>query len=181
MYSVPGDPMNVGKDYIFRGSPSESLDSLTSCLIDKGYGIKTRTENKVSMCRHSITPDWVLAIFIVSLFTYGTALLSLLALYFIKRRVTVVASPLRGGTSLVTVTCSSGYAERALEAWINVKWANKARPWRPGASRWSYFPDWSTRQERTAARRTPPDLGLAPLTWPGVDSGKGKFHSPSPR
>jgi hypothetical protein len=169
MYSLcDGNPMNVGKDYILCGSPGNSLDSVTSYLADKGYGIETCTENKVSMCRHSITAEWVLVILTVSLFTYGAALLGLLALYFIKSRVSVVARPVRAGASLVTLTWSNQYAKRALEAWLNVEWGDKARPWRPGTSRWGDSPHWSTWQEQGW---TGVSLHVAPLV--GLEGGTG--------
>jgi hypothetical protein len=139
MYSLcGGNPMNFGKDYKFRSSPEECLDSAISYLVDKGYRIETRTETEVSMFRRSITPDWVLVILIVSLFTFGISLLGLLILFFYKRRITVSARPLRGGASLATVSWSNEKAKRSLEAWIEVEWNDNARPWRPGASRWSY-------------------------------------------
>src|SRR3954453_3893453 len=135
-----GNPMNLGRDYKFRSSPEECLDSAISYLVDKSYSIETRTETEVSMFRRSITPDWVLVILIVSLFTFGVPLLGLLVLLFYKRRITVVARPLRGGASLATVTWSNEKAKRSLEAWIEVEWRDHARPWRPGTSRWRYSP-----------------------------------------
>jgi hypothetical protein len=141
MYFLPGgNSMNLSKYYRFRSSPEECLDSATSYLADKGYRIETRTENEVSMFRRSITPEWVLVVFIISLFTFGAPLLGLLALFFYKRRIAVVARPLRGGASLVMLTWSNEMAKRNLETWFEAEWSEDARPWRLGASRWSYIP-----------------------------------------
>jgi hypothetical protein len=141
MYSLcGGNPMNFGRDYKFRSSPEECLDSAISYLVDKSYRIESRTEAEVSMFRRSITPDWVLVILIVSLFTFGVPLLGLLVLFFYKRRIIVVARPLRGGASLATVSWSNENAKRSLEAWIEVEWRDNASPWRPGTSRWRYSP-----------------------------------------
>lgn len=132
--------MNLSKDYRFGSSPEECLDSATSYLVDKGYRIETRTENEVSMFRRSITPEWVLVLLITSLFAFGAPLLGLLVLFFYKMRITVLARALRGEASLVTLTWSNERAKRDVETWIEAGWSEDARPWRPGASRWSYTP-----------------------------------------
>jgi hypothetical protein len=48
-------PMNAGRDYLFRASPEECLNSATNYLSSKGYEVEIRTENQVSTTRHSIT------------------------------------------------------------------------------------------------------------------------------
>src|SRR5918999_3580530 len=107
----------AGAKYLVRGTPEACLDSATSYLADKGYEIEMRNENQVSMFRHSLTPGIGCFLFIMSLFTFGAALLVMLALYWIKRRATVVALPFEDGLSRVTVTWSNAYAKKALDAW----------------------------------------------------------------
>ena len=120
--------MKAGADYLFSATPTECLNSAMSYLSDKGYEIETRTENQVSMSRHSVTSGWACMSLIMALFTFGLALLLVLALYFIKRRATVVAMPDEEGLSRVTITWSNDEAKKVLDAWIAEEWGDRARP-----------------------------------------------------
>jgi hypothetical protein len=120
--------MRTGADYLFNSSPEECLNSAMSYLSNQGYEIETRTENQVTMSRPSNTPGMTCFLLIMSLFTFGVALLLLLVLYLIKRRATVVAMPAEEGLSRVTITWSNDYAKKALEAWIAAEWRDRARP-----------------------------------------------------
>jgi hypothetical protein len=120
--------LKAGADYLFSATPTECLNSATSYLSDKGYEIETRTEYQVSVSRHSVTFGWACLSLIMSLYTFGLALLFILALYFIKRRATVVALPDEEGLSRVTITWSNDAAKKVLEAWIAEKWGVRARP-----------------------------------------------------
>ncbi len=122
------DQMKAGAAYLFRASPEDCLNSAMSYLSDKGYEIETRTESQVSMSRHSITSGMACLTLVVSLFTIGLALLVILALYFIKRRATVVALPAEEGLSRVAITWSNDAAKKVLEAWIAEEWGDRARP-----------------------------------------------------
>jgi hypothetical protein len=120
--------MRAGADYLFNASPEECLNSAMSYLSNQGYEIETRTENQVTMSRHSITTGFTCLVLIVSVFTLGAALLAFLVAYLIKRRATVVAMPAEEGLSRVTITWSNDYAKKALEAWIAAEWGERARP-----------------------------------------------------
>jgi large subunit ribosomal protein L7/L12 len=129
MYSLLGAQGLGGTDFLFRGSPAECLNSATSYLAGQGYEIEMRSETQVSMSRHSVTSGWGCFLLIMSLFRFGAALLALLALYFIKRRVTVVAMPAEEITSRVTVTWSNEEAKKVLDAWVAEELGSRARPW----------------------------------------------------
>jgi large subunit ribosomal protein L7/L12 len=129
MYSLLGDQALGGTDFLYRGSPAECLNSATSYLAGQGYEIEMRSETQVSMSRHSLTSGMGWLLFIMSLFTFGLALLALLALYLIKRRVTVVAVPAEEDSSRVTVTWSNEVAKKALDAWIAEELGTRARAW----------------------------------------------------
>jgi large subunit ribosomal protein L7/L12 len=129
MYSLLGAQGLGGNDFLFRGSPTECLNSATSYLAGQGYEIEMRSETQVSMSRHSVTSGMGCFLLIMSLFTFGAALLGLLALYLIKRRVTVVAMSAEGNSSRVTVTWSNEEARKVLGAWVTEELGSRARPW----------------------------------------------------
>src|SRR5215218_9005602 len=126
MYSLLGDQGLGGTDFLFCGSPAECLNSATSYLASQGFEIEMRSETQVSMSRHSLTSGMGCFLPIMSLFTFGAALL---AFYLIKRRVTVVAVPAEENFSRVTVTWSNEEAKKALDAWIAEELGTRARPW----------------------------------------------------
>jgi hypothetical protein len=121
--AIPGK--TTGAEYLFRGSPEECLDGATAYLQNKGYQIETRIENQVSMSRPILTRRWGCFLLIMSLFTFGAALLAIPAMYFIKRRVTMIAMPTEGGLCKVCITWSNNGAKKDLEALIT-EWGDKA-------------------------------------------------------
>jgi hypothetical protein len=120
--AIPGK--TTGAEYLFRGSPEECLDSAMAYLRNKGYQIETRIENQVSMSRPVLTRRWGCFLLIMSLITFGAALLAILAMYFIKRRVTMIAMPSGGELSKVSITWSNNKAKKDLEALI-AEWGDK--------------------------------------------------------
>jgi hypothetical protein len=121
--AIPGK--TTGAEYLFRGSPEECLDSAMAYLRNKGYQIETRIENQVSMSRPILTRRWGCFVLIISLITFGAALLAIPAMYFIKRRVTMIAMPTEGGLSKVCITWSNKRAKKDLEALI-AEWGDMA-------------------------------------------------------
>src|SRR5215203_146167 len=121
--AIPGK--TTGAEYLFRGSPEECLDSAMAYLQNKGYQIETRVENQVSMSRPILTRRWGCFLLIMSLFTFGAALLAIPAMYFIKRRVTMIAMPSEGELCKVSITWSNNKAKKDLEALI-AEWDDKA-------------------------------------------------------
>jgi hypothetical protein len=121
--AIPGK--TTGAEYLFRGSPEECLDSAMAYLQNKGYQIETRVENQVSMSRPILTRRWGCFLLIMSLFTFGAALLAIPAMYFIKRRVTMIAMPSEGELCKVSITWSNNGAKKDLEALIT-EWGDKA-------------------------------------------------------
>ena len=121
--AIPGK--TTGAEYLFRGSPEECLDSAMAYLRSKGYQIETRIENQVSMSRPILTRRWGCFLLIMSLFTFGAALLAIPAMYFIKRRVTMIAMPTEGELCKLSITWSNNGAKKDLEALIT-EWGDKA-------------------------------------------------------
>jgi hypothetical protein len=121
--AIPGK--TTGAEYLFRGSPEECLDGAMAYLRNKGYQLETRIENQVSMSRPILTRRWGCFLLIMSLFTFGAALLAIPAMYFIKRRVTMIAMPTEGELSKVSITWSNNGAKKDLEALIT-EWGDKA-------------------------------------------------------
>ena len=121
--AIPGK--TTGAEYLFRGSPEECLDSAMAYLQNKGYQIETRIENQVSMSRPIFTRRWGCFLLIMSLFTFGAALLAIPAMYFIKLRVTMIAMPTEGELCKVSITWSNNGAKKDLEALIT-EWGDKA-------------------------------------------------------
>jgi hypothetical protein len=117
-----------GAEYLVRGTPEECLNSATSYLSDRSYEIDVRTETQVTMSRPSLTPGWGFFFLIMGLFTFGAALLGILAMYWIKRRVTVVALPSNDDLSQVTVSWSNDEARKVVEGWVREELGTRARP-----------------------------------------------------
>jgi hypothetical protein len=128
--ALPAQP-TAGAEYLFRGSPDECLDNAMSYLPDKGYQIEARTESQLTMSRPILTPAWGCIWLIASLFTFGVALLGILAMYWIKRRATVVALPSNNDLTKVTVTWSNTEAKKDLDAWIQEGLGARTRPTGP--------------------------------------------------
>lgn len=126
-----GEQRRAGRDYLFRATPEECLNSATAYFSAREYEIEIRTENSVSMFRHSLTSGIAFIIVIMALFTFGLALLALLVFYLIKTRATIVATPAEEGLSRVAITWSNEDAKKIVEAWIAEEWGSKARPWGP--------------------------------------------------